>query len=73
MLNIDFQSVATYEDAAVVAAIGWGRAWFAAAPGTFNPDGVCRWQESLSLNELDAPTFYTEDAFGFTDYHYGRT
>ena len=33
-----------------------------------NPDLVRRWSDDLELNEIDASTFYGDDARGYTDY-----
>jgi N-ethylmaleimide reductase len=67
-LNTGFQSVTTHDDAAAVAANGWGDAVGVGRPAIANPDLVRRWQEGLPLNEPDASTFYTEGAAGYTDY-----
>lgn len=68
LLNTGFQTVTTYDDAAAVAANGWGDAVVVGRPAIANPDLVRRWQEGLPLNEPDASTFYTEGAAGYTDY-----
>ena len=68
LLNTGFQTVTTYDYAAAVAANGWGDAVVVGRPAIANPDLVRRWQEGLPLNELDASTFYTEGAAGYTDY-----
>ena len=68
LLNTGFQTVTTFDDAAAVAANGWGDAVVVGRPAIANPDLVRRWQEGLPLNEPDASTFYTEGAAGYTDY-----
>ncbi len=51
-------------------AIGNGSADLVAfgTPFLANPDLVCRYQESLPLNEVDSDTFYGGDERGYTDY-----
>lgn len=68
LLNTGFQTVTTYNDAAAVAANGWGDAVVVGRPAIANPDLVRRWREDLPLNEPDASTFYTEGAAGYIDY-----
>ncbi|GGJ49887.1 MULTISPECIES: alkene reductase [Glutamicibacter] len=68
LINTGFQTITTYEDAATVAAGGWGDAVVVGRPAISNPDLVRRWREELPLNEPDASTFYTEGPQGYTDY-----
>ncbi|MBM6622441.1 alkene reductase [Micrococcaceae bacterium RIT802] len=68
LLNTGFQTVTTYDDAAAVAANGWGDAVVVGRPAIANPDLVRRWREGLPLNDPDASTFYTEGPAGYIDY-----
>ncbi|MHA6968997.1 alkene reductase [Glutamicibacter bergerei] len=68
LINTGFQTITTYEDAATVAAEGWGEAVVVGRPAIANPDLVRRWRDELPLNEPDAATFYTEGPQGYTDY-----
>ncbi|KSU65977.1 alkene reductase [Arthrobacter sp. NIO-1057] len=68
LLNTGFAEITTYEEAARVAAEGWGDAVVVGRPAIANPDLVRRWKEELPLNEPDFATFYTEGPAGYTDY-----
>ncbi|WP_417217784.1 alkene reductase [Arthrobacter sp.] len=68
LLNTGFQTVTTFDDAAAVAANGWGDAVVVGRPAIANPDLVRRWREGLPLNAPDASTFYTEGPAGYIDY-----
>lgn len=68
LLNTGFAEITTYEEAARVAAEGWGEAVVVGRPAIANPDLVRRWKEQLPLNEPDFATFYTEGPKGYIDY-----
>ncbi|HJX78346.1 alkene reductase [Glutamicibacter sp.] len=68
LLNTGFGEITTYQEAARVAAEGWGEAVVVGRPAIANPDLVRRWRDELPLNEPDAATFYTEGPQGYTDY-----